>query len=506
MNFYKDRHLENNQLLEQHERAIDNIQNAIKREIPHLIHELQLATEEADSLNEYVNDRLTLFRFLRKNNYSLPTTLSLLLDTIRWRIAEGVNEIRTCQLIEFLSQPLVYFHKTDRVGRPILIVQLAHLPKPSSEDDITEFYTPLVIFVLETIRLHLWHLTQERIESQFQEPAILDAVVLVDFKNTSSLPNDINLYKSLINLVRRFPGMVGTVNLINFGWMYQGLWQMCKLVLSNEAKAKIKFPKLKELEEYIDEQDLLQVFGGKDDFVWNLSHDEYYNKYRPSFDRQLSRRSSCSSIYYDSINMTHVTRPSSSFSIYTTPLDSLTPVHSHSNLTTIAKAYSSLSLSSKLGNNMPPRLRTTIKQLGGFLSAQHSSSDVHQDFLAFGLLSEKLSKVQKQQEEQNKTFKEERAVSPFASASSDRRKGWLFRLVLRFQYTLQHITFRFLKKMIRYQRTVYWVAACVLLRNGVHELVQQLSLMMLETLFASKKTSSLGINTVLRIGNSQMTL
>lgn len=57
MNFYKSRHSENNQLLEQHERAIDNIQNAIKREIPHLIHELQLTTEEADSLNEYVNDR-----------------------------------------------------------------------------------------------------------------------------------------------------------------------------------------------------------------------------------------------------------------------------------------------------------------------------------------------------------------------------------------------------------------------------------------------------------------
>lgn len=132
---------------------------------------------------------VTLFRFLRKNNYSLPTTLSLLLDTIRWRIAEGVDEIRTCHLIEFLSQPLVYFHKTDRVGRPILIIQLAHLPKPSSEDDINEFYTPLVIFVLETIRLHLWHLTKERMEHQIQEPAVLDAVVLIDFKDTSYLPS-----------------------------------------------------------------------------------------------------------------------------------------------------------------------------------------------------------------------------------------------------------------------------------------------------------------------------
>lgn len=204
--------------------------------------------------------------------------------------------------------------------------------------------------------------------------------------------------------------------------------------------------------------------------------------------------------------MTQVTRPSSSFSVYNTPLDSLTPVPSQSNITAVAKTYSSLSLSSKLGTNIPPRLRTTIKQLGGLLSTQPSSSDVHQEFLTFGILSEKLTKVQKQQEDQTKGHKEEKLIPALDSNSNDRRKGWLFRLVLRLQYTLQHITFRLLRKMMRYQRTVYWIAACVLLRNGVHEFVQQLSLMMLETLFANKNTSLLSIQTVLRIGNSQMTL
>lgn len=51
--------------------------------------------------------------------------------------------------------------------------------------------------------------------------------------------------------------MTGTVNLINFGWMYQGLWQMCKLVLSNEAKAKVNFPKLKDLPTLIEKQDIV---------------------------------------------------------------------------------------------------------------------------------------------------------------------------------------------------------------------------------------------------------
>jgi hypothetical protein len=66
-----------------------------------------------------------------------------------------------------------------------------------------------------------------------------------------------NLFKSFITLLRRYPGLTGTVNFINFGWMYQGLWQMCKLVLSNEAKSKINFPKRHELLACIQEQDLI---------------------------------------------------------------------------------------------------------------------------------------------------------------------------------------------------------------------------------------------------------
>jgi hypothetical protein len=44
--------------------------------------------------------------------------------------------------------------------------------------------------------------------------------------------------------------------------MYQGLWQMCKLVLSDEAKAKVNFPKVQDLKILIEEEDL--VAGKKD--------------------------------------------------------------------------------------------------------------------------------------------------------------------------------------------------------------------------------------------------
>jgi hypothetical protein len=51
--------------------------------------------------------------------------------------------------------------------------------------------------------------------------------------------------------------MAGMVCLLNFGWMYQGMWQMIKMILSQEAKNRVAFPKLKELKTIIDETHLL---------------------------------------------------------------------------------------------------------------------------------------------------------------------------------------------------------------------------------------------------------
>ena len=63
--------------------------------------------------------------------------------------------------------------------------------------------------------------------------------------------------QAFIQLLRRYPLSAGTVCLLNFGWMYQGLWQMVKLLLTEEAKNRVCFPKVKELAEWIDQTELL---------------------------------------------------------------------------------------------------------------------------------------------------------------------------------------------------------------------------------------------------------
>jgi cell fate (sporulation/competence/biofilm development) regulator YmcA (YheA/YmcA/DUF963 family) len=70
MDFHFKRHIENNELYIAHERTIDSIQNAIRREVPHLIQEFHLSVEETDTLNEFIQDRGILAKQVYTMTYS----------------------------------------------------------------------------------------------------------------------------------------------------------------------------------------------------------------------------------------------------------------------------------------------------------------------------------------------------------------------------------------------------------------------------------------------------
>lgn len=55
---YTKKQQEDNKLYKQYEHTIDSIQNALKREIPHLIHEFNLSVQQVDTLiNDFIDDK-----------------------------------------------------------------------------------------------------------------------------------------------------------------------------------------------------------------------------------------------------------------------------------------------------------------------------------------------------------------------------------------------------------------------------------------------------------------
>lgn len=226
---------------------------------------------------------------------------------------------------------------------------------------------------------------------------------------------------------------------------------------------------------------MLVEFGGKDEFIWDSMIDPYYAKYRPFM---MSRRNSNSSMYYDTIDP--FTRPPSSFSVYGTPIGSLTPVASHTNLNSLAKAYSTLSLQSKIGNGMPPRLRSTIKTLFVTPTSSSSSSTDLIGGVPSWVLSEKLNAIRDE------------------TSNDNNNNNWLLTLIMKCEHTVRYVTIRILKKMIRYKRTFYWMVACFLLRNGVQELIQHVFMLMMQVVLDFNSVrNTVGLRSIL---NGQMTL
>ncbi|KAI8328189.1 hypothetical protein BC941DRAFT_363998, partial [Chlamydoabsidia padenii] len=269
MDFHLRKLKEVNELYTQHETTIEKLQAAVRREIPLLAQENQLDLTQIKALEAFVADKLTLFRFLRKNSFHLPTALSLLLDTMQWRLTNRVDELNLSQVQDLLVAPLCFFHNQDKCGRPILVIQLAYFPVNFRDNtDLVDRIMPLVIFILETARKLLVDWTAQRHGNLQKNPVLADVTILIDFKNANALPKDLSLLQTFMKLLKRYPGMAGMVCLLNFGWMYQGMWQMIKMILSQEAKNR----KQKLTAHFYVKSE----FGGSDTFQWNIEQDTIF--------------------------------------------------------------------------------------------------------------------------------------------------------------------------------------------------------------------------------------
>ncbi|KAG2225279.1 hypothetical protein INT45_001503 [Circinella minor] len=469
MDFQQKRLKDLNALYIDHESHINSVQAGLKRELPLLVQEFQLSLDQTAALDDYVNDR----------------------DTLKWRIRESVHNLTLSDIDPlFFDEPFAFFHdQPDRYGRPILLVQLSHLPATlNDQSDKITFLFPFVTFVLETARKITWEATQERLKQGVPNPILTDILVLVDFKNARSLPRDAKLMQAFIQLLRRYPLSAGTVCLLNFGWMYQGLWQMVKLLLTEEAKNRVCFPKVKELAEWIDETELLTVLASKNSVSWDLNQDQIYNRKQAqtasslSSPNVLSRRNSTCTVYYDSYDITQISRTPSfthlhpftyqqqrrlsttASTCYATPVGGMTPISSHGNLTALTK---------------PPRIRSAFKN---FLDPN--------DGVSSWLLSEKLTALQEQQSEEETTWSSEDEAEPsrrrLRRTNRQRKRdvavGLVFGMMFSAQRLMRVMIIRMLKKAVRYRNTVYWIAACILLRDGLQEFMQQILSLMGEVL------------------------
>ncbi|KAL1922425.1 uncharacterized protein VTP21DRAFT_9964 [Calcarisporiella thermophila] len=290
--------------LEYHRRHLElnYLRTRLRDYATQLARERGLSPQHLTCLHTYTADLVTLFRFYKRANYDAERALSNLHENLIWRVDNGLDLLQYEELDPRLNG-LFYFRNQDRLGRPLGIVDLKLYQRVMREVPV-EAFKKYFMFTADLQRRITWAWTNERLrrskynrgmevengweedidgeESQSEEEELDDdeliaihCSAIVDLKGCGVFAPDMELGSFIFDLFHtHFPSCVGAVYVLNFGWMYSGVWQMVKLMLPEEAKSRIMFPSAKELDEFIDESCLLTAFGGKDAYVFDPETNE----------------------------------------------------------------------------------------------------------------------------------------------------------------------------------------------------------------------------------------
>ncbi|GAA6009894.1 hypothetical protein JCM11491_000855 [Sporobolomyces phaffii] len=242
--------------------AVQSIQTtAIEELLPDLEEELQLDDEAVASATKFLQDRVTVFRFCRRARFAPNAALKLLHATLTWRATSSLRTLTPTSIPDvYLSNPLFFFHPDliDRFGRPCAVLNLRYVQRTA--DGKLDALKDLSKLGWEIGRRWLSDLSKRR---KSQEPT-LQMVVIVDLEQAGMSNLEMELLPFFMDLLKsHFPGMVGAIFVLNYGWAYAGMWQLAKRVLPNTALERILFPSKQELLEFFDEDHLLVEHGGK---------------------------------------------------------------------------------------------------------------------------------------------------------------------------------------------------------------------------------------------------
>ncbi|GAA5955131.1 hypothetical protein JCM21900_001620 [Sporobolomyces salmonicolor] len=236
---------------------------AVEELLPALKEELDLDEEAIIAAKALLNDRVTVFRFCRRARFSHHGALKLLHATLSWRLTSSLRTLTPASISSlYLTNPLFFFHPSlmDRFGRPCAVLNLRYVQR--TVDGALDALKDLVRLGWETGRRWLSDLSRRGRGDGEGEPT-LQMVVIVDLEGAGMSNLEVELLPFFMDLLKNhFPGMVGAIFVLNYGWGYAGMWQLAKRVLPNTALERILFPTKEDLLEFFDEDHLLVEHGG----------------------------------------------------------------------------------------------------------------------------------------------------------------------------------------------------------------------------------------------------
>ncbi|KAJ5094706.1 hypothetical protein N7456_010567 [Penicillium angulare] len=218
-----------------------------------------------------------MLRFLRARKWDVNKAFAMMMEAIVWRVKEmhvddevmAKGELRALKQEQgsdakekkegkdFLDQMRMgksYVHGTDKLGRPIVVIQVRlHKPGAQSEETLERY----IVHVIESVRLTL-------------APPVETACVLFDMTGFGLSNMEYPPVKFILKCFEaNYPESLGIMLIHNAPWVFSGIWKLIRGWMDPDIAAKVQFTNsADDLAKFIDRSKLPKNVGGDENWEY----------------------------------------------------------------------------------------------------------------------------------------------------------------------------------------------------------------------------------------------
>ncbi|TPX42335.1 hypothetical protein SeMB42_g05173 [Synchytrium endobioticum] len=285
------------ELRAEHRAAIQSIQKTVARQVAHWISARNFSRSHVAGLVEIISDDAFVLRHFKFHKFQIPVAEAAILQHLEWRLTHDIPLLSLTSVPSgtryYLHNGVLQFHGRDTDGRPLMLVNLARL-KGGSVEDLRIF----ALFVFECARRILKSLNDYNDKrevdggaTQREVPFLAQVSIIVDLHDLAMHNMRFEAVPVILDLFQRhIPGMVATLYVLGYSWIYAGAWGIIKAALPAELATKLQFVDKSALAHCIAEMDSVAKHLGSDAVPYAFLEDRFFAEYGTTAELYVKER------------------------------------------------------------------------------------------------------------------------------------------------------------------------------------------------------------------------
>ncbi|KAJ5914534.1 hypothetical protein N7504_003417 [Penicillium tannophilum] len=218
-----------------------------------------------------------MLRFLRARKWDVCKAFAMMMEAIVWRVKEmhvdddvmAKGELYALKqekgsdagkkkegkdLLDQMRMGKSYVHGTDKLGRPIVVIQVRlHKPGAQSEETLERY----IVHVIESVRLTM-------------HGGVENACVLFDMTGFGLSNMEYPPVKFILKCFEaNYPESLGIMLIHNAPWIFSGIWKLIRGWMDPDIAAKVQFTSsAADLTKFIDRSKLPKGVGGDENWEY----------------------------------------------------------------------------------------------------------------------------------------------------------------------------------------------------------------------------------------------